>query len=114
MTCSCAPALAALAAEVAVLRREVAELRGERPADGEALATTIFEAIGERAFSARELIEHAGFAPSKRLAAAVGHLSPRSLGRLLASAARKPTSGYIVESASSDAAGRIWCVRRVL
>lgn len=109
MTCSCAPALAALAVEVLALRRELDELKGvARPCDDEVLAQAVAEATGGRAFNVGELIAFAGVEPAGKLARALAGMSARKIGKRLAALSGRPVGGIIISRLAKDRDGVVW------
>ncbi len=75
--------------------------------DAKALVAAIAVAVGDRAFNARELVEHAPEVGGP-LAAAVGNLSARKLGKALRRIAGKDFAGLRIEKIGDDRDGAIW------
>lgn len=99
----------ALEDRIAALEAELRDLKRERTVRHDAalldaLATAIpFEVV----FNAGEVIAHAALYPD--LAAALGAVMPRTLGRRLARVARlSPIAGVALECVGRDERGCIW------
>lgn len=99
--------------QIAALRAEVRQLRGQASDDQAALVAAAHAALGDRIFSSAELLGRAlrPDGPGQRLAALLGGRSVRGVGRLLAGAAGKLTGdGMILRRVGADRAGANWCV----
>jgi hypothetical protein len=80
--------------------------------DPAVLVATIAAAVGDRAFSARELVAHARVVGGP-VAVALGGLSARRLGKKLRKLAGQEFDGLVVEHLGADRDGAIWVVRVV-
>ena len=101
--------------ELALLRVEVRQLRGQTSADQAELVATVQAALGDRVFSSAELLGRAlrNDGPGLRLAALLAGRSIRSIGRMLFNAVGKETTdGLILRRVGADRAGASWCVTR--
>jgi hypothetical protein len=110
-----------LVREVAALRNaveRVERLMGERhePRVSTAchvLLSTIFEEIGNRNFTARELIDHAVrlSAPLLRAISDAGATSPKKAGKLFARVRGQNLSGLSIDRVAHESAGLVWSIR---
>jgi hypothetical protein len=110
--------------ELTVLLREIRdELRGLRalvergrveqpaaPATGDLLRAIVL-ACGDRLFTSRELLEHADVAPALR--AALGSVSARRLGKLLARIEGRVIDGLCVHRIGTTSHVVSWMVKAV-
>ena len=123
-----APAAADPAQEVITLLRQIAAdlhtLATPRPAgiaaDDAALCgllRAIDAAVGDRVFSAADLLIHARLPLATALQAAiiatVGAANARMVGKALARAEGRDLGGLVVIRVDSDSTGILWSVRRV-
>jgi hypothetical protein len=103
----------AVLARLAALERRVAALESSRGTNraGVELVPVIAAAVGERAFSAAELVAHSAVDPDLRAALAAANLtSPRRLGWALRRLDGRVIHGLRLAQIGSDRAGRVWCI----
>lgn len=109
--------LLAILAEMRALRADLhrAGVIPPQAANDDHLLMAISEAVGDKLFTASELIEHADKADDHlraALAASLGEKpAPRSLGKLLARLEAKPSGGLVICRVGDERAGIIWTVR---
>jgi hypothetical protein len=100
--------------ELRALRAELREHRPRRqPPGAEALLHEMRRHVGDRAFTARELVEFAALPDSEALRIAItaltqGALNPKRLGKLLRRVEGLPVEGFVLRAIGADSAGRIW------
>jgi hypothetical protein len=76
------------------------------------LLSTIFEEIGNRNFTARELIDHAVrlSAPLLRAISEAGATSPKKAGKLFARLRGQNLSGLSIDRVAHESAGIVWTI----
>jgi hypothetical protein len=103
------------AEQFAALRADLARLgsgRGARDRADRDLIPAIARAVGDRPFSARELVNHARV--DRTFAAALGPTdteTPRSVGKLLARLEGGAFGGFTLLRADADRDGIVWRVQ---